>query len=146
MFGAQPPQALYHTRQLPSPSCPNDSSRSAGASPRSPSDLSPHRDAMRNRNQSAYTKKKKSRRDEVLLTAYSDRSLVPSDAQSYRDSLRFVNPNDDDDDRSSWHSVYTHYQHSLNSLHDIIQRVSEQVLQFLNLTIWANGFRMMWNR
>ncbi|KAI0323090.1 hypothetical protein OF83DRAFT_1167107 [Amylostereum chailletii] len=112
MFGVQPPQTLYRTRNSPVAATPArvvppERQSSLPAGPSSPTG--------RNVNQSAYINKGRSTR--------SHRSSVYSN-ESTQNLLASVHEEDGTSLRASHHasSVYMQYRHSLNSLNDIIDR------------------------
>ena len=111
MFGVAPPQTLYHTRHNASPSSAGQAGAiSSGTAHNRTPPQSPITAALRNLNQSAYTRgrTKKSRRPG---TADSSEPLIkPSD-------------NEDPPLGHALSDIYLHYRHSLNSLNDIIDRV-----------------------
>ena len=123
VFGIAPPQTLYHTRRSPSPSLgPNIisslKSRTGylAASENHPAIF------QRNPNRTSYMKPK-SKINDRPGTSESNKQLLPKGRSSA------------DLDDSPTHTtvkkpsiVYSHYQHSLNSLNDIIDRVSMQLL------------------
>lgn len=110
VFGIAPPQILYHTRQSPSPSATTPIGQMPG--------YTAIGDVMttaipngRNPNRSAYRPKKKNDRPS---TSESSKQLLPKSIPSGSCDVR----------RHPHNSlVYSHYQHSLNSLNDIIDRV-----------------------
>lgn len=122
LFGMPPPQTLYHTRHAPA-----TVARSQPTSPVS-SVMAPHYFSVddpglprRNPNQSAYTKGKKTHR--------------PGTSESTTYLLPFKSPKSPSSPESSQSgfldvltrsSVYMHYQHSIASLTDIIDRVSNR--------------------
>lgn len=107
-----PPLTLYHTRHCPSPS--------SGPPPKSlpplpvPTD-DPVTPTMINfsSNRATYAKSK-TKKSGRPGTAESSKQLLPKSPGSDQATLH--------DTRHSL--IYTHYQHSLNSLNDIIDRVS----------------------
>ncbi|KAF8899151.1 hypothetical protein BD779DRAFT_1666870 [Infundibulicybe gibba] len=127
VFGVAPPQTLYHTRHSPSPSVPaaiigpprTSSKHVSGRE--SPVGSSPPRN---NANTSAHAKSR-TRRNDRPSTSGSDVPLIPTDK------------NNDNPQRIGRNSlVYTHYQHSLKSLSDILDRDDKESLaelhQYLN--------------
>ncbi|KAF8140646.1 hypothetical protein EV363DRAFT_1313023 [Boletus edulis] len=125
VFGTPPPQMLYHTRPT-HPTAPV-------SQPTSPNNLNPYvltldlPSSSRNPNQSAYTGKAPPRlgpsdSSRCLLAANDDSNLSsPSSlAQSFADSLPESSSGYQQILAQS--SVYFNYQHSLNSLIDIIDR------------------------
>ncbi|KAI9570209.1 hypothetical protein HD554DRAFT_2018992 [Boletus coccyginus] len=135
VFGTPPPQVLFHTRQS-HPTVPL-------SQPTSPADLNPFvltldLPSSRNPNQSAYMGKAPHRQG----PSDSSRCLLPDNdtpqsspssfAQSFADSLS--------ESLSGYQhvlaqsSVYLNYQHSLNSLMDIIDRVRVRSLAHITCT------------
>ncbi|KAG1754800.1 uncharacterized protein EDB91DRAFT_1042239 [Suillus paluster] len=122
LFGMPPPQTLYHTRHAPA-TVAHSQPTSPVSSLITPTYLSPIGTGIphRNPNQSAYMKGKRLHRPG---TSESTTFLLPSNSSSssstsperqtpgYRDTLALS-------------SVYMNYQHSIASLTDIIDRVSE---------------------
>lgn len=113
MFGVAPPQTLYHTRHKASPSTggqqaavPSSGSPKSRTPPQSPITA-----ALRNLNQTAYSKvvTKKNRRPG---TADSSEPLIKTPEST------------DPPLGHGLSDIYLHYRHSLNSLNDIIDRVS----------------------
>ncbi|KAJ7897361.1 hypothetical protein B0H14DRAFT_2677963 [Mycena olivaceomarginata] len=127
VFGVAPPQKLYSARGMSGSSAsssPSGTMRSTEP-PVSPATTSGTftLPAGRNPNQAPYKNHKQhsgSRRGQRPGTADSDQALLPN-----------AEP-------SAGSFVYTHYQHSLNSLHDIIDRNDKESLaelhQYLNDT------------
>lgn len=122
LFGMPPPQTLYHTRHAPA-----TVARSQPTSPVS-SIMAPHYISVddpelprRNPNQSAYTKGKKTHRPR---TSESTTFLLPTKSPN--------SPSSPESSQSGFldvltqSSVYMHYQHSIASLTDIIDRVSNR--------------------
>ncbi|OAX42671.1 hypothetical protein K503DRAFT_682824 [Rhizopogon vinicolor AM-OR11-026] len=118
LFGMPPPQTLYHTRHAPT-----TVARSQPTSPVS-SIMIPHYlsddgpGPGRNPNQSAYMKGKKTHRpgtseSTTFLLPFKAPNSPESPVSGYLDTLT----------RSS---VYMNYQHSIASLTDIIERVSDR--------------------
>ncbi|KAF8628266.1 hypothetical protein AX15_004035 [Amanita polypyramis BW_CC] len=107
VFGVAPPQTLFHTRHTPSPTLP------------SVADTSPQ--YQRNPNRTAYTK---NRVKNVLrpTTSESRQALLPKGPDSMQDFPTSWSPLGAKSEGKS--KVYTHYQHSLNSVQDILDRVS----------------------
>ena len=126
MFGVAPPQVLYHTRQAvsspgsssASPATPKSkhSPQSSAAQPLQQSSAGPATTG-RNPNQAAYKGKSK-------------KGARPGTAESTEPLLDRRAPLSDNWDGGVAHTltamsdVYLHYRHSLNSLNDIIDRVS----------------------
>lgn len=122
MFGVAPPQVLYHTRQAvssPGSSTPSSAPPKSKHSPQSSGALllqSAGTAAGRNPNQAAY--KGKSKKGGRPGTADSSEPLIDPRA-----------PTSDNWDGgrnmlTAMSDMYLHYRHSLNSLNDIIDRVS----------------------
>lgn len=122
VFGVAPPQTLYHTRHAPSASVQvgykTPRTRSAKPSPTRDSLSSPPL-SPRNPNQSSY--KPKSKKNERPSTAESSKQLLPKG----RGSNDYDDPSPDSSAPRAQRGslVYSHYQHSLNSLNDILDRV-----------------------
>ena len=104
VFGVAPPQTLYHTRHVPSPSVPSVVDISALHHQRNP-------------NRSAYMKNKVKRPG----SSESSQGLLSKGSNTARDSAAIWSALITKSGRRS--EVYSHYQHSLNSLHDILDRV-----------------------
>ncbi|OCH90044.1 hypothetical protein OBBRIDRAFT_804252 [Obba rivulosa] len=121
MFGVAPPQTLYHTRQVASsPGAP--AALWEPASPRAASPRVPF-SGLRNVNQSPYRSKgKKASKDGRPGTSDSTKPLIATGVDGDR--------RDEANQRMS--DVYLHYQHSLNSLNDIIDRDDKQSLAELH--------------
>ncbi|KIL01008.1 hypothetical protein PAXRUDRAFT_821016 [Paxillus rubicundulus Ve08.2h10] len=126
VFGTPPPQTLFHTRQG-RPSLPH----SQPTSPTIPSSTTPFAvspnvpPGCRNLNQSAY----KSKRTHRPGTSDSSKCLLPpnaGDSSSFAGS--FPESFSDYQDILALSSVYLNYQHSLNSLVDIIDRDDRESL------------------
>ncbi|KAK2461494.1 hypothetical protein APHAL10511_005957 [Amanita phalloides] len=120
VFGVAPPQTLYHTRHIPSPSEPSVVDIGALSS-------------RRNWNRTAYTKnrvKKESRPE----SSESSQDLLPKVGNAVHDSIAIWSALVAKSKGRS--KVYSHYQHSLNSLHDILDRDDKASLaelhQYLN--------------
>lgn len=127
MFGAQPPQSLYHTRK-PSTMVNTDLARTGHSSSSTPT--SAHSPTGRNMNQSAYVKKGKGK---------NKKSNRPGTSESAKGLLKPESVDYTPEDQSMDHrlsAVYMHYRHSLNSLTDIIDREDKESLaqlhQYLN--------------
>ena len=111
VFGVAPPQTLYHTRQCPAPLLPSVKVVARGTEL---DDAPQAAQRSLNINKSAYIKPKKHSRPG---TAESSKQLLPKGPQSSGFDERAA-PSD------TRHSViYNHYQHSLNSLNVILDRV-----------------------
>ncbi|KAF8807968.1 hypothetical protein BYT27DRAFT_7190062 [Phlegmacium glaucopus] len=126
VFGVAPPQILYHTRQGPPPLLL--SSRSASSEVRTiPSPTTSASTLQSNPNRSAYLRYK-SKKSYRSSTSDSNLPLLPKDDQTF-DGL-----SDASGTRPS--TIYNHYQYSLNSLHDILDRDDRESLlelhQYLN--------------
>ncbi|TFK77513.1 hypothetical protein BDN72DRAFT_47418 [Pluteus cervinus] len=106
VFGVAPPQGLYHTRHSPAPSSNTPAGRVPGYTNLSDA-MSTSVANVRNFNRSAYIRpvKKHTRPG----TSESSRHLLPK-GQDVNESVG----------RTS--AIYSHYQYSLNSLNDIIDR------------------------
>ncbi|KAH7922853.1 hypothetical protein BV22DRAFT_1016479 [Leucogyrophana mollusca] len=118
VFGIPPPQTLYHTRPLPSvPVHSQPTSPTGNVSPPFYPSISPVLE--RNLNQSAYTKTK-GKRYERPGTSESTRLLLPNTPNTSV-SVDYGSGYQDVLARST---VYMNYHQSLNSLTDIIDRVS----------------------
>ncbi|KXN88918.1 hypothetical protein AN958_06789 [Leucoagaricus sp. SymC.cos] len=138
LFGVPPPQTLYHTRHSPSPSVSPEVYLKRSKSPPKPSfggfippgEVPSPTYQQRNPNRSSYIKRPK--KTDRPSTAESSRRLLPegSDCYAYDGSPVFPQPLL----RSSL--VYHHYQHSLKSLGDILDRDDKESLaelhQYLN--------------
>lgn len=126
MFGVAPPQTLYHTRHSPSPSVPPEIYLKRSKPPPKPSfggfippgEVPSPTYQQRNPNRSSYIKHR-SKKNDRPSTAESSRRLLAEgpDCYSYDESpiIRQTGL------RTSL--VYHHYQHSLKSLSDILDRV-----------------------
>ncbi|TFK56520.1 hypothetical protein OE88DRAFT_1730008 [Heliocybe sulcata] len=129
MFGATPPQALYHTRK-PSTMVNTNIDRFGQSHSPSPTAGSAPSPTGRNPNQSAYVKKpkgkKKSRRPG---TSESAKGLLRPESVDY-------SPQDGSPADRRLSAVYMHYRHSLKSLNDILDRDDRESLaqlhQYLN--------------
>ncbi|KAF8841945.1 hypothetical protein BDN67DRAFT_966459 [Paxillus ammoniavirescens] len=126
VFGTPPPQTLFHTRQG-RPSLPH----SQPTSPTIPSSSTPFTvspdvpSGSRNLNQSAY----KGKRTHRPGTSDSSRFLLPANAgDSPSISGSFSDSFSNYQDILALSSVYLNYQHSLNSLVDIIDRDDRESL------------------
>jgi hypothetical protein len=120
VFGVAPPQTLYHTRRSPSPSVGpsviTNKGRTGYAAPGENHSLA---FGQRNPNRTSYVKPKPRINDNRPGTSESNKQLLPKGRNS--------GDLDDSPTRSTARRpsiVYSHYQHSLNSLNDIIDRVS----------------------
>lgn len=153
VFGAAPPQSLYHTRQptLSTPALLQNTTPPAKISPSAFILPSPETSYFtRNPNQSAYKRKSKHRPG----TSESSKALLSKDSTSPT-SIRTVTDTwglglgakdakliDDDtvlDIRrhSKGSAIYNHYQHSMNSLNDILDRDDRESL--VELHNYLNG-------
>ncbi|KAF9270819.1 hypothetical protein L218DRAFT_889652 [Marasmius fiardii PR-910] len=148
VFGVAPPQTLYHTRHSPSPSAPPSNPASA-ANTISQGTISSHSGpplpSLSGENPlyslANYKSKKKHHRPG---TAESERQLLPKgtnkdgkDKQTGYNTFASTGESSSDARRARGSSVvYSHYQHSLNSLDDILDRDDRASLaelhQFLN--------------
>jgi len=106
VFGVQPPQTLYHTRQSPSLSGPIVTAE-------------PWSSPARNPNQSAYTK---------LMR----KTIRPGTSESSKKLLHDGDGHPEQSTSLGNSNVYTHYQLSLNSLNDIIDRDDQESLAELH--------------
>ncbi|KAG6842378.1 hypothetical protein C0991_007508 [Blastosporella zonata] len=124
VFGVAPPQTLYHTRRSPSPSVTKAAAITGNkivSGWTSPGESLPPVTGLRNPNRSSYAKPKKTK-DGRPGTSESNKALLPKKRDDSREpGLRR---------RSS--VVYTHYQESLNSLTDIIDRDDKESLAELH--------------
>lgn len=111
VFGVAPPQTLYHTRHVPSPSVPTVDINALH---------------QRNPNRSAYTKNKFKKESRPGSSESSQGLLPKGSSDTARDSAAIWSALITKSGRRS--EVYSHYQHSLNSLHDILDRVSSATL------------------
>ena len=102
VFGVAPPQGLYSAHHNTSPTIPGTSS-GAHKAPGSPAHTPPASPVQRNPNQTPYKRSKGAGRR-------------PRTGDSGEFLIAGAEP-------SAGSFVYTHYEHSLNSLHDIIDRV-----------------------
>ncbi|KAG5341650.1 hypothetical protein C0989_008408 [Termitomyces sp. Mn162] len=124
VFGVAPPQTLYHTRRSPSPSVANSAAiigqQKSISGWTSPGETQLPVIGLRNVNRSSYSKKKID--DNRSRTSESDKMLLlkPCDSSKKPDLRR----------RTS--AVYLHYQDSLNSLNDIIDRDDKESLAELH--------------
>ncbi|KAG6874410.1 hypothetical protein C0995_015146 [Termitomyces sp. Mi166 len=124
VFGVAPPQTLYHTRRSPSPSVTNPAAiigqQKSISGWTSPGESQLPVIGLRNINRSSYNKKKC--KDNRPGTSESDKALLPK----RRDSSK------EPDLRKRTSAVYLHYQDSLNSLIDIIDRDDKESLAELH--------------
>ncbi|KAF5385241.1 hypothetical protein D9615_001135 [Tricholomella constricta] len=124
VFGVAPPQTLYHTRRSPSPSVSNSAAITGHkmiSGWTSPGESLPPVTGLRNPNRSSYSKPKRSK-DNRPGTSESNKALLPKEHSDSRDR--------DFQKRTS--IVYSHYQDSLNSLNDIIDRDDRESLAELH--------------
>ena len=128
MFGVQPPQTLYHTRHSPRPK--EDDNRVH--STERPSHSHSEREAVllpaANRNviQGSYLNKADGKQQQ-------SRQRASSHSRSQSESMPLLDPvgaGSSSGKRTS--AVYMHYKYSLNSLSDIIDRVSTQKNKFIH--------------
>lgn len=119
MFGVAPPQTLYHTRHTPDNASSSQSPITFHSYKYTPaSSLSP----TRNVSQAPYKGKSKKK----------DKAGRPGTSESSKPLV--ASPIDEQPNTTfSMSNVYLHYQHSLNSLNDIIDRVSFSVSSSENL-------------
>ena len=111
MFGVQPPQTLYHTRHSPRP---KDRVHSTERPSHSRSEREAVLPANRNINQGSYLNKDGKR----------DRHRARSHSRSHSESMPLLDPVAGSSSGKRASAVYMHYRYSLNSLGDIIDRVS----------------------
>src|SRR6266576_7258101 len=113
MFGVQPPQTLYHTRTRHSPG-PKDRVHSTER----PSHYSEREAAVlpanQNVNQSSYLNK----------DGKQSRHRASSHSRAYSESMPLLDPVAGSSSGMRASAIYMHYRSSLNSLSDIIDRVS----------------------
>ncbi|KAG6911339.1 hypothetical protein DXG01_001010 [Tephrocybe rancida] len=124
VFGVAPPQTLYHTRRSPSPSVSNLAAITGNkmiSGWTSPGESHPPVTGLRNPNRSSYSKPKKTK-DNRPGTAESSQALLPKGR----------NDSKEPDLRRRTSIVYSHYQESLNSLNDIIDRDDKESLAELH--------------
>ena len=110
MFGVQPPQTLYHTRTRHSPR-PKDRVALSTERPSSREAVLP---ANRNINQGSYLNK----------DGKQNRYRASSHSRSQSESVPLLDPVAGSSSGKRASAVYMHYRSSLNSLSDIIDRVS----------------------
>ncbi|RDB29428.1 hypothetical protein Hypma_015999 [Hypsizygus marmoreus] len=116
VFGVAPPQTLYHTRRSPSPSVGNAvpvTSHKMVSGWMSPGEAFMPVTGQRNPNRSSYTKPK-SKKEHRPGTSESGQQLLPKGRSESVDVDSAV--------RKRTSIIYSHYQESLNSLNDIIDR------------------------
>jgi hypothetical protein len=111
MFGVQPPQTLYHTRHSPRP---NDRVHSTERPSHSHSDREAALPANRNINQGSYLNK----------DGKQSRHRASSHSRAQSESMPLLDPVAGSSSGKRASAVYMHYRYSLNSLSDIIDRVS----------------------
>ncbi|TFK26722.1 hypothetical protein FA15DRAFT_667211 [Coprinopsis marcescibilis] len=149
VFGVAPPQTLYHTRHSPSPSLPNATIAFATA-PKTlgnPSAFIPSSEAVyftKNPNRSSY-QKPKNKKNNRPSTADSSKALLPKGRRSssgfdetspVAETFNAFAPSGSyNNGRGS--EIYNHYQHSFNSLNDILDRDDRESL--LELHNYLNG-------
>ncbi|KAJ6486195.1 hypothetical protein C8R47DRAFT_1047815 [Mycena vitilis] len=116
VFGVAPPTKLYSAHH----GSGSGSNSGTGTAPTSPTTQSPPGTFGRNPNQAPYRRKNRT-------------SVRPGTADSQQQLLANAEPS-----AGAGSFVYTHYQHSLNSLHDILDRNDKESLaelhQYLNDT------------
>jgi hypothetical protein len=112
MFGVQPPQTLYHTRTRHSPR-PKDRVHSTER-PSSEREREAVLPANRNINQGSYLNK----------DGKQSRYRASSHSRSHSESMPLLDPVASSSSGKRASAVYMHYRYSLNSLSDIIDRVS----------------------
>ncbi|KAG7099846.1 hypothetical protein E1B28_001653 [Marasmius oreades] len=124
MFGVAPPQTLYHTRHSPS-----SSALPANTIDISPGTISP--DPL-----SSSTNYKSKQKHNRPGTAESQRLLLPKGSNKDKEVGSTGGTSSDTRRARGSSVVYSHYQHSLNSLDDILDRDDKASLaelhQFLN--------------
>ncbi|KAG5650485.1 hypothetical protein H0H81_012076 [Sphagnurus paluster] len=121
VFGVAPPQTLYHTHnRAPSPSFANPSSHNMVSGWTSPGENHTAFTGLRNPNRSSYLKSSKKTKDHRPGTSESSKALLPKGGSDSTDFHK----------RTS--IVYSHYQDSLNSLNDIIDRDDRESLAELH--------------
>jgi hypothetical protein len=140
VFGVAPPQTLYHTRHSPSPSVPPELYLRKSKSPPKPSfggfippgEVPSPTYQQRNPNRSSYIKHKSKRNDRHSPAESTQRLLSEgsSDCYSYEETP-LVQPS-----YSSTSPVYNHYQDSLKSLSDILDRVGHVSGYYTPLADW----------
>jgi hypothetical protein len=107
VFGVAPPQTLYHTRRNPSPLSPSIVNNSPiGTS--------------KNRNITTYSKHQAKKERRPGSSESSQRLLLSREGDVTEDPNAVWSALVSKSGRRS--EVYTHYEHSLNSLHDILDR------------------------
>lgn|SRR6266446_5157262 len=109
MFGVQPPQTLYHTRHSPRPK-----GRVHSTEPPSHSEREAVLPANQNVIQGSYPNK----------NGKQSRHRASSHSQSHSESMPLLDPVVGNSPGKRASAVYMHYRYSLNSLGDIIDRVS----------------------
>ncbi|KAG5643129.1 hypothetical protein DXG03_001519 [Asterophora parasitica] len=132
VFGVAPPQTLYHTRRSPSPSISGTAAHAVTGHKMisgwtSPGESPPPITGLRNPNRSTYsnyTKHKSSKsKDNRPSTSESNKALLPKNSADYGYGTL----------RKRTSAVYSHYEESLNSLHDIIDRDDRESLAELHV-------------
>ncbi|KAG6851373.1 hypothetical protein H0H93_005771 [Arthromyces matolae] len=124
VFGVAPPQTLFHTRRSPSPSVSNVAvitGQKMVSGWTSPGESLPPVTGIRNPNRSSYAKSKRTK-DNRPGTSESNKALLPKGPEDSREP----------DLRRRPSVVYSHYQDSLNSLNDIIDRDDRESLAELH--------------
>ncbi|KIL71613.1 hypothetical protein M378DRAFT_6328 [Amanita muscaria Koide BX008] len=107
VFGVAPPQTLYHTRHIPAPPLPGIIM------------LKPYMARVeRNPNRTAYTKHR-SRKGARSRSTDSMEGLLTKDGNAWNHDTVESSPVSTRTKRSR---IYTNYEHSLNSLHDILDK------------------------
>lgn len=125
VFGVPPPQTLYHTRHSPSPSVPPELYLRKSKSPPKPSfggfippgEVPSPTYQQRNPNRSSYIKHKSKRNGRFSAAESTRRLLSGGSSDCYSCEETPLN-------QPSYSQVYNHYQDSLKSLSDILDRVS----------------------
>lgn len=123
VFGVAPPQTLYHTRHLVS--LPATPSKVTGHG----AELVTHPSLTRNSSQSARLKRK-ARKLRRHPTSESQLLLQPSSGGSGDSDHSLEEP--------KLSSIYCHYEHSLNSLNDIIDRVGSTYISIFLCSFLSN--------
>ena len=113
MFGVQPPQTLYHTRHPPRPRDRVDSAERPSPSHSEREVVLPAA-ANRNVNQGPYLNK----------DGKQSRHRASSHSRAHSESIPLLDPVAGSSSGMRASAVYMHYRYSLNSLSDIIDRVS----------------------
>jgi hypothetical protein len=140
MFGVQPPQTLYHTRTRHSPKPEDRVHSTERPSHYSSSEREAVLPANRNINQSSYLNKDGKKQNQNRHRASSH-----SHSHSESSTMPLLDPvpvaGSSSGKRAS--AVYMHYRYSLNSLGDIIDRVSFFFLQVHSVLGVLYDFRLL---